>query len=402
MNRFDRPSLAAQSKQALSQMLRQRNPYTLGSGGQQGAAANNQMFNVHQQRQHLMRLRNMNPAQIALGNNQMNAAAKLGNQSNQMSGGSIAGNVTQANPLLGQAGAGGVSAASGVNPNATSMGQQTNPLLAGTKTPIFNQSMQQQRHQQPAIVTAAGLVNNPSMLPANNAANLMRQSGVGIPSSAANVLAQQQQQKNKVASLVASGNMNASGLFSGGGAINAGNQPQQQQQTGPMIKQPPQYGSIGQNNFGVGNSGSGNIANNNVFNNQNAAGQQPQQQQGSQNQQQQQQQAQQQQVQGTGIGGFSQMARQEFIAQQRAKQQAAQAAQAAAAAAAAAANRAQFIQQAPNVTMNNMAGQGALFRQNQGTNKTLLPAQLQQQQFQQQQQQARLRQQQLLMQQQSE
>lgn len=81
MNRFERPQMNNPSKQALTMMLRQRNPTSFMNAGNnpQQSSMSGLPFNVQQaaQRQQFMRtgpMRNINPAQIAAasGSNQIN------------------------------------------------------------------------------------------------------------------------------------------------------------------------------------------------------------------------------------------------------------------------------------------------------------------------------------------
>lgn len=74
MNRFERPQISNPSKQALSMMLRQRNPTSFMNNPQQMTGL---PFNMQQQaRQQFMRnasIRNMNPSQMAAtGSNPIN------------------------------------------------------------------------------------------------------------------------------------------------------------------------------------------------------------------------------------------------------------------------------------------------------------------------------------------
>lgn len=100
MNRFDRPQMNNPSKQALSMMLRQRNPPTFmnaSNNPQQGANISGLPFNIqHQRQQQLMRsaaMRNVNPTQVQAAAAAA-AAAAASNQINNignpmMSGGGM-------------------------------------------------------------------------------------------------------------------------------------------------------------------------------------------------------------------------------------------------------------------------------------------------------------------------
>ncbi|XP_059617864.1 mediator of RNA polymerase II transcription subunit 12 isoform X2 [Phlebotomus argentipes] len=348
MNRFERPSMANQSKQALSNMLRQRHPFI---GGNQATSAN---FNMQQQRQQqipFMRntLRASLGGQMGPGGQQsMNPVMgqNMGQMGQAMGGQGMGGQTMGGQTMGGQAMGG--QAMGGQTMGGQAMGGQG----MGPGSLMTQQSQMGQNPMSQAQSAPQAMMSQAGGMMASASGGMMTQGQTTAMGQAPGGMMQQQQQQAPVTG--------AGGATGGmvGQTMGAGGMQTMQQGGGQQAMfQNQQYQGMAQNFGGYGGQAM----------NQQAAPQ-------------------------AMMTNFSQMSAQrtsqaEYIAQQRALQ----------------ANRGQYMQPAPNVTMNNMVAQGAAppySRQGQTGGK---PTQAQQQQFQQVNQvnQQRIRQQMMMQQQQS-
>ncbi|XP_055677088.1 mediator of RNA polymerase II transcription subunit 12 isoform X2 [Lutzomyia longipalpis] len=324
INRFERPSMTNQSKQALSNMLRQRHPFI--GGNQPGNAAN---FNIQQQQQRQQQQQQQQQHQFMRNTLRANLGAQMGpNQA--------------MNPVMGQT----------MNQPMGQMGQTMGGQGMGPGGMMNQQSQMGQNPMSQAQAAPQTMMAQGGAMMATAGGAMMNQAGggmgqtSGIGQGPSGMMQQQPQQAPGGGAAGGGAQMVAQGMGAGG------MQTIQQGGNQQAMFQNQQYQGMAQNFGGYGGQG---------MNQQNA----PQ----------------------TMMGNFNQMTPQrtsqaEYIAQQRALQQ----------------NRGQYMQPAPNVTMNNMVGQGAAppySRQGQTGGK---PTQAQQQQFQQANQQ-RIRQQMMMQQQ---
>ncbi|GAB0086625.1 Mediator of RNA polymerase II transcription subunit 12 [Sergentomyia squamirostris] len=325
MNRFERPpNIANPSKQALSNMLRQRHPPFI-AANQPANAAN---FNMQQQQQQQQQRQQQQQQQAQQQQHQFMRTLRP-NMAGQM------GPAQAMNPVMGQ----------NMNQPMAQMGQTMGGQTMGPASLMNQQTQMQQNPMSQAQAQPQGMMAQNTGMMVQTSGGMMNQAASGMGQQAPGGMMQQQQAPGGGAAGGAGGMVNQ--------AMATGGMQNMQQAGGQQAMfQNQQYQGITQNFGAYGNQGM----------NQQAGPQ-------------------------SMMTNFNQMNPQrttqaEYMAQHRAMQ----------------ANRAQYMQPAPNVTMNNMVGQGAAPPYSRPGQTGGKPTQTQQQQQFQQVNQQRIRQQMMMQQ----